>query len=757
MKKAIIIIFLLGFLINSVIGQSVYKIKVTDKNNRPMTGVKVWMKSSKGKIIEKHTKNGMVEFNIQAGIWSLNFVGLPNYKVFEIEENMISTGTYEITYDKKQILAENEFINKRNLITTFKNKSFIGKAVPYYSDKNCISKIRLVSHSGKPINNIVVQMVSVKDSTIYTNKTDRTGTAAFEIPLNQMYAIDIDSIKNRSFTHFLKNESMFRVDIGFEPTIVKEVVSNDTITQFLTHNTIATSSRSLLRVKVLDIDSVVNVYINQINGNKVYFSQTTKQGDALFLIPNGEKYLVHFDFQRDVESVNLEKITGISNVWLNLTYKPDEKLQFPERYLPTAKTLYLQEFQNFITKSLPDPENVPLKLHLNWGNEKINSNTKEAVLNIGISLNPKVDPTKLPFIDIAFVLDKSGSMSGYKRIEALKKAMPTFIDKLRSDDRIAIVTFNSDKSVDYKLSKKGNGIEIKNIISAIEPSGGTRITPGLIEGYEQLLKNKQKNRISKLILLSDGYGSDHPEKLIKKSDSYINKGISISAVGVGEDYNYALLELLTKKSGGLLEQAKDAKDFKKAFKNQLANIISPVAKNAVLEIKHHKQIVYKKMYDLKKNKNTQKTENFIIGDLFAGQKLYAMAVFKIDNPSKSIENEPLELTIKYNDLNTGKLVKIKEKVWLKWETSTGKYELIKDNEQKKLYLIAIMNQSLKNMVDQYAVDNYKGAKKTIDDCLAQVKNIMPGVKDKDVLALIKKLEAYAIAINNYLKNKNIPK
>ena len=129
--------------------------------------------------------------------------------------------------------------------------------------------------------------------------------------------------------------------------------------------------------------------------------------------------------------------------FLNIKFKPDPKLQFPERYLPSAQDMFLEEFQSFMRKSLPEPKDKKIALFLNWGNPVVNKQAKEAVMEIGVSVSHSFGTYEnVPFLDLTLVLDKSGSMEGYDRLAALKKSVDGFIDNLRPEDNVSFLIFS---------------------------------------------------------------------------------------------------------------------------------------------------------------------------------------------------------------------------------------------------------------------------------------------------------------------------
>ena len=118
-------------------------------------------------------------------------------------------------------------------------------------------------------------------------------------------------------------------------------------------------------------------------------------------------------------------------------------------------------------------------------------------------------------LDIILVLDQSGSMAepfgNTTRQEAMKDAVNSFIDEVKSDDssngdtfhQISIVTFGSDSTIQSALSSKY--AHLKGIVNSLptEPSGATEINKGLKNAHSIASKTRE-NSEKLVIVFTDG-------------------------------------------------------------------------------------------------------------------------------------------------------------------------------------------------------------------------------------------------------------
>jgi len=155
--------------------------------------------------------------------------------------------------------------------------------------------------------------------------------------------------------------------------------------------------------------------------------------------------------------------------------------------------------------------------------------------------------------DIVFVLDKSGSMEGTK-IDQVKDAFSGIVDDLLPADRFEIIKFCDDTeringglvnaSIDAKKSAK-------TTIGAITAYGSTDIEGGLIEAIDMLVTPKE--RVPIIILLTDGQptaGQTDPDVIRQDIIAHNKLGISIYALGFGDDVDFEFLTALALENGG---------------------------------------------------------------------------------------------------------------------------------------------------------------------------------------------------------------
>ncbi|MDD4955926.1 MAG: VWA domain-containing protein, partial [Candidatus Omnitrophica bacterium] len=175
------------------------------------------------------------------------------------------------------------------------------------------------------------------------------------------------------------------------------------------------------------------------------------------------------------------------------------------------------------------------------------------VLKVGLSAEPGVEKTKRPPINIAVVIDKSGSMSSDGKIEKAKEGVYRVIEQLNEGDVISIIVYDTYPSVlVYAQPVRGKSALI-NMVSQIYPSGSTALYGGIELGAQELRKYASDYSLNKIVLLSDGLanvGLQSTEDLANLGRALGDEGFIVSTVGVGLDYNEDLMTSLARESGG---------------------------------------------------------------------------------------------------------------------------------------------------------------------------------------------------------------
>lgn len=144
---------------------------------------------------------------------------------------------------------------------------------------------------------------------------------------------------------------------------------------------------------------------------------------------------------------------------------------------------------------------------------------------------------RLP-LNLAVVIDKSGSMEAAGKLEYVKDAFDKLVDNLDAEDRLTIVAYDSDvrvlRGADAAVLDKA---EAKKLVRQLHPGSGTNLSGGMPQGYAEALKMKRDGYVNRVLLLSDGLANEgitSPVELKRIiSNKFEKDGIALSTFGVG--------------------------------------------------------------------------------------------------------------------------------------------------------------------------------------------------------------------------------
>lgn len=205
----------------------------------------------------------------------------------------------------------------------------------------------------------------------------------------------------------------------------------------------------------------------------------------------------------------------------------------------------------------------------------------------------KVDLTGFTFeqhaerapVNVALVLDKSGSMNGEKMEQAKAAAMQA-VDMLTERDKLTIVTYDSHVQVLVPATPVANKSAIKNQIRQIQANGGTALYGGVVTGANQLREYLNGTGVHRVILLSDGQaneGPSTPEELGNLGATLIQDNISVTTIGLGLGYNEDLMVQLAMRSDGNHNFVEHADMLAGVFNQEFGDVMSVVAQDVKVQ------------------------------------------------------------------------------------------------------------------------------------------------------------------------------
>lgn len=257
-------------------------------------------------------------------------------------------------------------------------------------------------------------------------------------------------------------------------------------------------------------------------------------------------------------------------------------------------------------------------------------------------------------LNIAIVIDKSGSMADKKKLEYVKKSVDYIIDQLGRDDYVSVVTYDDYVSVLQRSELVNDKYDLRDKISKIQAGGYTNLSEGMFEGYDQVNRTYARGYVNRVLLLTDGLANKGVTDRYKLADMVRDKnrrdGITISTFGVGNDFNENLMADIADYGKGNYYYINNSEDIPGIFAQELKGINNLMGQGTKVKVKFPtKYLALSKVfgypYDVSGDEITVDLK-----DVFAEQDKSILIKFNVVKKIDSRLNFESELT--YEDVNS---------------------------------------------------------------------------------------------------------
>lgn len=192
-----------------------------------------------------------------------------------------------------------------------------------------------------------------------------------------------------------------------------------------------------------------------------------------------------------------------------------------------------------------------------------------------------------PPLNIALVLDRSGSMAEDGKLDYTLAAAGQVIENLTDRDMGSFVAFNHEVIVLSPAGEVVNKPFLLHRLEEVSASGWTDISAGLLEGIAQVRSRAAPGQVKHVLLLTDGLanrgvtGRDSLQTIAQKARA---DGIGLSTMGVGAEFDETLLAGLAAAGEGRYTYVRSPEQIPTAFAEELQGLLHVAAQNARLRI-----------------------------------------------------------------------------------------------------------------------------------------------------------------------------
>ena len=255
----------------------------------------------------------------------------------------------------------------------------------------------------------------------------------------------------------------------------------------------------------------------------------------------------------------------------------------PIRLLALSALILALQGCRFGSAKTAEPRPDPFTLEASLDGKALPAETTSKAI-VRLVIRPRADdPKRLP-ANVALVVDTSGSMAG-KPLEDARTAALALVRSLADEDKLSLVVFGSRAELLLPAAELDaeNRALVERKLHEMEARGTTDLAAGLTAGLEQVERGLTADGINRVVLLGDGIPNDASpiQALVERARA---RGITITALGLGLDYDEALMGRIARGSGGKFHHVEDSAKVAGFLRDEVLRLQGALAKNAVLEL-----------------------------------------------------------------------------------------------------------------------------------------------------------------------------
>ena len=267
---------------------------------------------------------------------------------------------------------------------------------------------------------------------------------------------------------------------------------------------------------------------------------------------------------------------------------------------------------------------------------------------------PEPSQSRMP-VNVAFVIDRSGSMQGMPIAQAREAAVMA-VNRLLPTDIASVVIFDNRIDVLAPAQPVADPAHFADLIRQVGARGSTAIHGGVLAGAAEVAKNRDARRLNRVVLLSDGQanvGPSRPEEFAALGRLLLSQGISVSTIGLGLGYNEDLMLQLARASDGNHAFAREPTDLVQIFNKEFDDVLGSCAQTVSIDIELKAGI--KPVRALSRDGTIEgQRASFTLNQVYAATEHYVLLEVELDKSQAGAAEQELGLVkVAYTAPDTG--------------------------------------------------------------------------------------------------------
>ena len=290
---------------------------------------------------------------------------------------------------------------------------------------------------------------------------------------------------------------------------------------------------------------------------------------------------------------------------------------------------------------------------LQWSVESSHAALPAAGQNFWVRLRlhaPERTDANRELLNLSVVIDRSASMNVDAKIGFVRQAGHILTDNLTPDDYISLVAYNHEVQLLVPMHPVVNREFLHHRIDELTAAGNTNISAGFLEGCAQLESRLREPGQHHVLLLTDGLanrGVTDPRSLVALVQRAKQRGIGVTTIGVGADFNESLLTQMSQAGGGHYAYAANADQIPTAVEKELGSLLAVAAQNVNFKMKLPTGIEVVQVYGHEEELQPDLLEKSL-GDLTSGEERRLLIKCRVAPAFIAKGSEPFVLRAELN-------------------------------------------------------------------------------------------------------------